>query len=776
MPRVTMGVGVSSQIPTLTGQLTQLKTAASSFVETMKNKSVAVGSIAQAQQARAQAGATASVANIGAVTKAYHDGVTKAAIASRDFMAQTQRNISVGFQTQGLMPGQERQMRETAVLAGAGQSQFQEAQANLKSALDGAEFIDRLAEMQLQRAGVMLMYAKQSTGYAQEQTGLLKSQQTLNFAILAAANGILEKRKAEFEITKQIGTLAGNDPRFQRAAGRVQQLETEKAELQALLGLDTERAAAIMAEDISMSSKIKRLSDAVSMTGLEYRGRLSVLNNLQRELEVQREIQQRSVEHAAELYVINEALKKGEQSLEGWRQIALGFEDALVATGHKLRMTNDDIVAGYRARGEALEKERRQQEQLLQRHQAQATTFARQPFMGGLGRMPTDPMALELERQALGLMQGKVTLTTEDGVVTRRLSEEEARLMVARAASTDALKRYNQEYQIANGLMRRNRAQLINNSIGMFVLSITITQTVAALEQIVKSIADANEQARFLFWSAKDAAKFLNEMNQVIRMSIGPIQVYTAVMQLASQANMAFFLTALPMLGLFGSLGLLVKAFTAESRSMRKVFSVLALVFSGAATGLAIYNMQQHIASFRANEAAIAQANLAIATNAETIATIGSASAKGAGIIASRGLTSAMGAEEAQTMGLTMAKVAEFTVESSLITLKTFGLGAALVLSVIAFIASIYATMKAFTSFETEPGEYKTVGKTGMATVHEGEIITTPARIGSQGMFGDSGGEARLVIVNNVAGNLDTSVPRIMARRYKAGQIGGVRY
>lgn len=569
----------------------------------------------------------------------------------------------------------------------------------------------------------------------------------LRVAAVAYDEALQLSRMHEQESTNQL--------RFRTEEFRIQEAEVEKLigqgkrmeAAEKLLLMDTNLMTEEMREQVMLFSQAEAETQFMAMVLKRATEETKSLNSMAKSFDMIIDDAAHSVERTAK------ATNLGKNEMMQWEKNAARFAATMERAGAAAART-----AGRGANFRS----------------GQETSFARQPFIGSLGRLPQQKESARLEIMVQGLQRNGVQLKTANGVVTRQLTEEEARLMIARTASTTALERYNREYQISNGLMRRNRAQLINNSIGMFVLSITITQTVAALEQMIKSWADADENAKAFGIRVEDIAKFLNEMNQVLRFAIGPIQVYTAIMQLAAQANRAFFLSAIPMLALFGGMGILMKAFTAESKKMRAVFGGIGIVIGGVATAVSAYNLATEISTIRATNAALAVTSLTLATVGENVAVSGTTTAKAAGIIVSNGYVSSQTAETVSTGSLTAAKTSLFTVEAGLLSLKTFGLGAVLVLSILSLMASVYATVRAFQSFDTQPGEYKTVGSTGPAMVHKGEVISTPAAMGNHGSFGSGGGGGQTVEINyHIAGNLDTAVPRAMVKRLKSGQIGG---
>ena len=106
------------------------------------------------------------------------------------------------------------------------------------------------------------------------------------------------------------------------------------------------------------------------------------------------------------------------------------------------------------------------------------------------------------------------------------------------------------------------RQELMQASIGMFVMGITMTQTLDTMGKM----AGKGTQLEAVF----------KDMSQAVRFTLGPIQVVTAAMQFLNQANKAMMMTMVKTMGLFAGMYLLYKAFTTESKALRAVFGAIA--------------------------------------------------------------------------------------------------------------------------------------------------------------------------------------------------------
>lgn len=108
---------------------------------------------------------------------------------------------------------------------------------------------------------------------------------------------------------------------------------------------------------------------------------------------------------------------------------------------------------------------------------------------------------------------------------------------------------------------RIRRQELMQASIGMFVMGITMTQTLGVMEQMVgKGTALGN---------------VFKEMGQGVRFMLGPIQVVTSAMQFMNMANRAMMLSMAKFMFIFAGAFILFKAFTAQGKKLRFVLGAV---------------------------------------------------------------------------------------------------------------------------------------------------------------------------------------------------------
>lgn len=109
---------------------------------------------------------------------------------------------------------------------------------------------------------------------------------------------------------------------------------------------------------------------------------------------------------------------------------------------------------------------------------------------------------------------------------------------------------------------KSRRRELMQASIGMFVMGITMTQTLDTMSKM------AGEN--------KALAEGFKEMSQAVRFMLGPIQVVTSAMQFLNMENKKLMLTMSKFIFIFAGLFLLYKAFTSKSKELRFVLGLVA--------------------------------------------------------------------------------------------------------------------------------------------------------------------------------------------------------
>ena len=218
--------------------------------------------------------------------------------------------------------------------------------------------------------------------------------------------------------------------------------------------------------------------------------------------------------------------------------------------------------------------------------------------------------------------------------------------------------------------------------------------------------------------SCKEAGETVTFLSNTVKAAIGPIQVFMGILQFWNIANIevaagTIFLRSslLSLIGVMGVAVLIVAAFKTQNKTLRGVLV-------GLATTIGILT-----AAFTA---------LRFAQIAQTIATI------------------------FQQMVLT-GGTAGIVIAASIA-------GAAILSGIVAGLATA--------SFQTEPGMFKKVGSTGLALVHEGETVSSPATIGEQGKLSAVGPPMIVNIFNR--GDLDTNAIKRLLRKFNSMQIGSV--
>lgn len=145
---------------------------------------------------------------------------------------------------------------------------------------------------------------------------------------------------------------------------------------------------------------------------------------------------------------------------------------------------------------------------------------------------------------------GEAVSADIDKEYTKRLNEKirlEKEMVAVKKEQTMAENTYRQE--------------LMQASIGMFVMGITMTQTLGVMEQMVGK--------------GTELGNVFKDMGMGARFMLGPIQVATAAMQFFNQKNKELMLTMTKTMFIFAGAFLIYKAFTSESKSMRFALGAL---------------------------------------------------------------------------------------------------------------------------------------------------------------------------------------------------------
>ena len=309
-----------------------------------------------------------------------------------------------------------------------------------------------------------------------------------------------------------------------------------------------------------------------------------------------------------------------------------------------------------------------------------------------------------IQQQENQIMEVAVRLMRERNITEEVAIVDATALIKVELAQAEALAIKTAAQQAANAqtaaAIQQNRMlqrNMIATSISMFVLTITLTQTLTALSQMVGT--------------QTMLGKGLKEMTTIVKLSLGPLQVYTALMQMTTILNKQMLFSMMPWLAALAGLLLLWKGLKSAGAGLRAV-----LVGLGATIlTLTLWTKGMVLAQQAWNVAKM----------------IGTALAPGGAVK----LTSA-------------AIIASLAV-------GTF--------------AAIFAAGTAKKKgFQTGPGQIHRITRSGLATVHSGELIGRP--MGEHVSAFDGGGSGGTVIFN-IQGDMSTELASRLQTRFLAGQI-----
>lgn len=144
---------------------------------------------------------------------------------------------------------------------------------------------------------------------------------------------------------------------------------------------------------------------------------------------------------------------------------------------------------------------------------------------------------LEMQQQGIEMTNAEVVLAGEQALREKQLAEDRKKNLA------------------------EVRSSLMNFSIAMFVLGITMTQTFSSLAEAVGKTTDLG--------------KAFIEMGNAVKFILGPLQVLTAVMQLITIEQKAMLVSGFGVMAVFMGIYLLIKAWNEESRTMKIILAVL---------------------------------------------------------------------------------------------------------------------------------------------------------------------------------------------------------
>jgi len=157
------------------------------------------------------------------------------------------------------------------------------------------------------------------------------------------------------------------------------------------------------------------------------------------------------------------------------------------------------------------------------------------------------------------------------------LAEHMVEAKNAEAIATQVLAEIEDEERRARG---RARQEMMQMSIGMFVLGITATQTTTVLADMVGKNSELG--------------KTFMGIGGAIRMMLGPIQVYVGLLQLMNIENKKLLISSLPLMFTFGGIFLLFKAFAEQSKNVRAAMGALATGMLVMAAASKVMTAQQY--------------------------------------------------------------------------------------------------------------------------------------------------------------------------------------
>lgn len=169
------------------------------------------------------------------------------------------------------------------------------------------------------------------------------------------------------------------------------------------------------------------------------------------------------------------------------------------------------------------------------------------------------------ERELIDIYKEGIIIAEERGMVEAEMTEEFLFNAGQRSLAAKA------EFEMQAEQAKLFKQELMNLSISMFVVGITLTQTLSTMEEMAgKGTLLGNT---------------FHEIGMAVKFILGPMQVLTALMQLQMAAGMAAVgKTAIFGLGAFTGLFLIWKALTSEGKEMRAILGALGtalLIYAG---------------------------------------------------------------------------------------------------------------------------------------------------------------------------------------------------
>lgn len=160
---------------------------------------------------------------------------------------------------------------------------------------------------------------------------------------------------------------------------------------------------------------------------------------------------------------------------------------------------------------------------------------------------------IEIERRVL---RAKETATAQG----QKFNEASARSTIENSIKEEMA------YKRVQGAINAKRKALMQASISLFVMNISLNQMVTSFKPLVKG----NE----------DASKAIDEYSAVLNMTLGPMQAYMALQQLSINLDKKKAKAVKGALASMTVMFLMYKAITAEATSMKIVFASLGLIMA----------------------------------------------------------------------------------------------------------------------------------------------------------------------------------------------------
>jgi len=268
--------------------------------------------------------------------------------------------------------------------------------------------------------------------------------------------------------------------------------------------------------------------------------------------------------------------------------------------------------------------------------------------------------------------------------------EEEMRIQTERTTAAQKQSNYT---------MKMKQRNMMMTSISMFVLTITITQTLTALQQLIGA--------------ETKAGKALGELTTMVKLALGPLQVYTAIQQMMIIQNKEMLRSMLPWLLALGSAILIYRGLSLEAGKMRA-----ALWGVGAAMAvLFLWTKRRMFAEWK------------------------------------------LGLMKAWTLAM-----------SGPTGLMQVGLGTAGAIAAAGVIGAAAGALAP--SFQTGPEQLHRIRRTGMAMVHQGETIGRPTR----DEIHEGYGEGSITNIFNIQGDMDSELAKDIQMRSLSGQINTIGF